>query len=146
MNTTHAPEARPPQNRRVKRHLAWVSFLVALYPPLVQVASALLVPIAHQQDVQICKTLYTPSGFAKQYCEIHNSSPLFGVVSVLTFLIFPAILATLVSGHLALYHQQPADGAISPRIFAIIGLVLGYTWAALAVLVWAANMGLLGGE
>jgi ABC-type sugar transport system permease subunit len=141
MNTTPAAEARPPQNRRVKRRLALVSFLVALYPPLVVVASAVLLPLAHQRDVQICKTLYTPSGIAKQYCEIHNTSPLFGVVSVLTFLIFPAILATLVGGHLALYHQQPADGAKSQRIFAIIGLVLGYTWAALAALVWlmAAN-------
>ncbi len=141
MNPTSAPEARARQNRRVKRRLALVSFLVALYPPLVVVASAVLLPLAHQQDVQICKTLYTPSGIAKQYCEIHNTSPLFGVVSVLTFLIFPAILATLVGGHLALYHQQPADGAKSQRIFAIMGLVLGYTWAALAALVWlmAAN-------
>jgi hypothetical protein len=141
MNTTHATEARQPQHRRVKRRLALVSFLVALYPPLVVVASALLLPLAHQQDVQICKTLSTPSGIAKQYCEIHNTSPLFGVVSVLTFLIVPAILATLVSGHLALYHQQPADGAKSQRIFAIIGLVLGYIWAAFAVWVWVSLNG-----
>lgn len=146
MDTTHATEARPPQNRRVKRRLALGSFLVALYPSLVAVASPLLVPLAHQQDVPMCRTLYTPSGFAKHDCAIHNTSPLFGVVSVLTFLMFPAILATLMSGHLALYHQQPADGATSQRILAIGGLVLGYTWAALAVLVWAANMGFLGGE
>ncbi len=143
MSTTPTTEARQLQHRRVKRLLALASVLISLYPPLVVVASALLLPLAHQQDVQICRTLYTPSGFAKQSCEIHNTSPLFGVVSVLTFLIFPAILATLVSGHLALYHQQPADGAKSQRIIAIIGLVLGYTWAAFALFVW---MSLAGAE
>jgi hypothetical protein len=141
MSTTPTTEARQSQQRRVKRRLAWVSVLVALYPPfVVAITTVLLVPLAHQQDVQTCKTLTTPSGIAKHYCEIHNTSPLFGVVSVLTVVIFPAILATLVSGHLALYHQQPAEGTTSPHIVAIVGLVLGYTWAALAVLVWVANI------
>jgi hypothetical protein len=59
-------------------------------------------------------------------------------------LIFPAILATLVSGHLASHHQRPADAAISQRVFAILGLTLGYTWATFAVLVWV--MVDMGGE
>src|SRR5215831_13887 len=109
MSMTPPTAARPPQHQRVKRFLALISLLAALYPPLAIVLQAHVSSLAHQQDVQVCRTLYTPSGLAKPYCEVHNTSPLLGLVSVLTILIFPAILATLVSGHLALYHQRPAD-------------------------------------
>ena len=144
MSMTPPTAARPPQHGRVKRRLAVASFLAALYPPVIFVGQALLLPLAHLQDVQVCRTLTTPTGLAKRYCEIHNSSPLLGVAFVLTLLMFPAILVTLVSGHLALYHRPPAEGATSRRILAIIGLILGYTWATFAVWVWA--MVGIGGE
>jgi hypothetical protein len=111
-----------------------VSVLAALYAPLVVVVQSLLSPIAHQQDVQVCKTLYTPSGFAKQYCVIHNASPLFGMFDIATHVIFAAILVTLVSGHVALHHHRRAALATSRRTLAMVGVVLGYAWAICAAL------------
>jgi hypothetical protein len=120
---------------RLKRRLAVVSVFAALYPPLVLVVQSLLSPLAHQQDVQVCKTLYTPSGFAKQYCVIHNASPLFGAFDVATHVIFAAILVALVSGHVAVYHSERVALTTSRRTLAMVGLVLGYAWAICAALV-----------
>jgi hypothetical protein len=124
---------------RLKRRLAVASFLAALYPPVVVVGQALLSPLVHHQDVQVCRTFTFPSGLVKQSCEIHNASPLLGVIAVATYVMIAAILVTLMSGHLALYHAQRDGLTPSRRALAIIGLVLGYAWAALGLFILAAQ-------
>jgi hypothetical protein len=138
INTTPPVAARPSLSRRIQPRLAVVAFVLALYPPLAVFATGQLTSLAHQQDIQQCTTFYMPSGIVKQACTIHNSSPLFGVVTVLNIVIFPTILATLVSGYLALHYQRSAGTTTSQRLFARIGLVLGHVWAVIAILVLVA--------
>jgi hypothetical protein len=135
MRTTPPAQARPSLYGRIQPRLAVVTFVLALYPPLAVFATSLLRPLAHRQDILRCTTLSTPSGIAKPYCATQNASPLFGVVTVLTIVIFPTILATLVSGYLAVHHQRSAGATMPQRLLARVGLVLGHVWAVIAIVV-----------
>jgi hypothetical protein len=127
----------------VKRRLAVVSFLAALYPPMVLIVEALLSPLAQQQEG--CPTLHAPSGVAMQLCGIQNLSPLVGAFTVANYSILVAILAALVSGHVALYHHRRAALTTSRRNLAILGLALGYVWGAIAAYIILALLGVFGG-
>jgi hypothetical protein len=127
----------------VKRRLAFVSFLTALYPPVVLIVEALLSPLVQQQEG--CPALHAPSGLAMHLCGIQNLSPLVGVFTVANYAILVAILATLVSGHVALYHHKRAALTTSRRNLAILGLALGYVWGGIAAYIILALLGLFGG-
>jgi hypothetical protein len=146
MSPTPPAAARPSLYRRIQPRLAVVAFGLALYPPLAVFATGQLTSLAHRQDILRCRTFYMPSGIVKQACTIQNASPLFGVVTVLNIVIFPTILATLVSGYLAVHHQRSAGATMPQRLLARIGLVLGSIWGVIALVVLVAIAFNIGSE
>jgi hypothetical protein len=138
MSTTPPAAARLSLSRRIQPRLAVVALVLALYPPLAVFATGQRTSLAHRQDILRCTTFYMPSGIVKQACTIQNASPLFGVVTVLTIVLFPTILATLASGYLAVQHQRSAGATLPQRVLARIGRVLGSVWGVIALVVLVA--------
>ncbi len=144
MSASSASGRVPPSTSHAKRRLAVVSFLAALYPPVIIIVEPLLWPFAQQQEG--CLRLFIFSGVPMQSCGSLNISRLVGLLTAATYLsIVVAILATLVSGHVALYHHQRAALTTSRRNLAMIGLALGYACAASAAYIILALLGVFGG-
>jgi hypothetical protein len=114
----------------LKRRLALVSFLAGLYPPVIVVVEALLSPITHRQELGTCAK-YLASGPTKVSCA-SAPSLLEMMFTGANYLIFAAVLVGLLSGHLALHKHRLAAMTKSRRSLAVVGLVLGYAWAAIA--------------